>query len=169
MTKKVLAFLISFAVAAGGAVFATDFDVSQLQSFVAQVYSDYAAASFASVYSVMHPLIRETVPEDRYVEFQRQHFAELNLEISNIETGEVTTNPRLPRTLRELLAGEASSEFFGVEISYRVRLESGVKLNQKISKTVYVALADPGDGNKTLYLLWDPTTLEEEEMEDGSH
>ena len=63
MTKKVLAFLISFAVAAGGAVFATDFDVSQLQSFVAQVYSDYAAASFASVYSVMHQLIRETVPE----------------------------------------------------------------------------------------------------------
>lgn len=57
MTKKVLAFLISFAVAAGSR-FATDFDVSQLQSFVAQVYSDYAAASFASVYSVMHPLIR---------------------------------------------------------------------------------------------------------------
>ena len=132
-----LALLIGLTAVIGGAASSDNSSFLQVQNFVVQIYNDYAAQSFSAVHGAMHPQIRESVSETEYVEFQRQHFAKLNLELSDIEVGEVTVQPRLPRTIRDLVVQEENIEVFGVEISYRVRLESGVKLNQNISKTVY--------------------------------
>lgn len=139
-----------------------------LQDFAAQIYSDYAAESFEAVYAVMHPSVKALVTEDEYTAFQQRQFSRLRLSISDVEVGEVKHNPRLPASLRAILPADAKEAVYGIEISYQASFVRGMRFTQRISKTVYAATLDPHGHEPTMYLLWDPKSMEEEEQGNDS-
>ena len=167
MTKKafVLAVLLCFLIR--GTAHSKDFPTAMLQGFVRDVYQDYAAEKFAEVYAVMHPAIHAALSEAEYVEVQQHHFARLSLVISEIEVGEVLENPRISRSLRSMLPEDEELQVYSVDLSYRAQFTSGIRLNQGVSKTVYVALANAGTKDEALYLLWDPSFIQEEVKSDA--
>ncbi len=168
MTKKVLIVSL-LCLLVSGAAFSKDTTISILQNFVASVYQDYADESFEAVYSVMYPSVQKSVSEREYVQFQEHHFKRLRLELTDIVVGEVREDPRLPRILGSFLADDDELKVYGVDLSYRARFVSGVRLNQTVSKTVYIVLVDPGTSHESIFLLWDPTTIEEEGTDNDSH
>lgn len=168
MIKKTLLLLGYLCTMWSGVAFGEEPISSPLQDFVAAVYADYAAESFDAVYAVMYPSIAESVPEGDYVKFQRQHFERLQLELRDIEVGEVSEGPKLARSLRQWLPDDKDLKVYGVEISYKVSFVRGMRFDQTIAKTVYVVLGDPQSPQKALYLLWDPSSMEEEETAHGS-
>ena len=139
----------------------------RLIDFVLQVYNDYSAELFAEVYGVMYPSVHDVLSEEEYVSFQEHHFERLKLAISEIEVGEVTCDPRLPTTLRKLISEDDEHTIYGVSLSYRAKFTSGVRFNQEVSKTVYVAVVNYGLSGEEIYLLWDPSSTQEEEQENG--
>ncbi|HKM43140.1 MAG TPA: hypothetical protein VJZ70_04020 [Limnochordia bacterium] len=165
MTRKIYVMVICLCLFLSGLAYSEHAYTTRLQDFVANVYDDYGAQSFDAVYAVMYPSIAERVTEGEYAEFQQHHFTRLSLELSDIEVGEVSEGPRLTRSLRQLLPDDEDLPVYGVEITYRAHFVSGVQRNQRISKTVYVALVDPGTAGESLYLLWDPSSMEEEETD----
>ncbi len=146
-----------------GVAYGDDSVATHLQGFVAKAYKDYAAESFDAVYAVMYPSIRETISEEEYVTFQRHHFERLSLKLRDIEAGEVSYRPRLARSLRQFLPEDENLHVYGVDISYTAHFVRGVRVNQNVSKAVYVALVHPGTIGESLYLLWDPSSMEDEE------
>ena len=164
MIKKVLVLLACLCILVHGVAYG-ETSTSELQAFVGQVYQEYAGQAFDAVYAAMYPSIQESVSEEDYLEFQRHHFERLRLELKEIEVGEVNENPELPRTLRQLLPPNQVLHVYGVEISYRAHFVRGVKLNQGVSKTVYVAVGHPSSTQKSLYLLWDPSSMEDGETD----
>lgn len=162
MTRSVLALLIALGVLFGGSVARASDDRMRLEDFVTQIYLDYAGESFATVYAAMYPTIKERVSEQDYVEFQRGHFEDLSLEITEIEVGEIREEPRLIRSLRQLLPDDEDRQVFGVEIRYKASFVRGTRYNQRITKTVYVVAVNWCTEREALYLLWDPSSMEEE-------
>lgn len=165
LTKKTLVVVALFSLVLAGVASGQGSIHQRLHNFVALVYESYATEAFGEVYEVMHPSIQGTLSKDEYVTFQEHHFERLRLEISEIEVGKVSTNPRIPSPLRTLLPLDLKHELYGVDLSYRAHFVSGIRLNQSISKTVYVAVANPGTTEESMYLLWDPSSIEEEEQE----
>jgi hypothetical protein len=165
MTKKMLVVLLCWGILLSGVAYGESEANTHLQEFVRQVYQDYAAESFAAVYTEMYPSIQARVSEDEYVAFQRGHFERLSLKVRDVEVGTVTENPRLVRALRQLLSDDESRQVFGVEISYAASFVRGTRYDQSITKTVYVAVVDWGTAHESICLLWDPSAMEEEETE----
>ena len=166
MTKRSLVLLTCcLCMLVHSVTYSTSSVATRLQSFVSEVYQDYAAGSFDAIYAVMYPSIQGSISEEDYVQFQRHHFERLRLELSNIEVGEVSENPTLARTLRQLLPEDENLDVYGVDLSYRAHFVRGVRFNQNVSKTVYVAIAHLGTTSESLYLLWDPSSMEDEETE----
>ena len=162
MTKRVLVLLIVLGILSGGSVSRASDDWMRLEDFVTQIYLDYAGESFATVYAAMYPTIKERVSEQDYVEFQRGHFEDLSLEITEIEVGEIREEPRLIRSLRQLLPDDEDRQVFGVEIRYKASFVRGTRYKQRITKTVYVVAVNWCTERESLYLLWDPSSMEEE-------
>lgn len=142
---------------------------SRLQDFALEVYQNYAAELFIKVYGAMHPSIHSVLSEEEYLAFQEHHFERLSLKISEIEVGEVSANPRIPAPLRALLPADSGLQLYGVGLSYRAHFISGIRLNQGISKTVYIAVANPGAQEESMYLLWDPNSIWEEEQNNDNN
>lgn len=138
---------------------------TRLQDFVEVVYQNYAAERFGDVYAVMHPSVQAVLAAEEYLAFQTHHFQRLRLRISEIEVGEVGTNPRIPLALQGLLSDDFEQQLYGVSLRYRAQFVSGVRMSQTISKTVYVAVMNQGTDKESTYLLWDPSSIEEEEQE----
>lgn len=168
MTKKIfcIVFLLIFSV--NSLAFAKGKIDERLQDFVALVYENYSLERFAEVYKVMYPSIQEILSEEEYTDFQEHHFKRLSLAISEIEVGEVTKDPRIPSALRRLLSSDLEHHIYGVALSYKAQFVSGLRFNQDISKSVYVAVVNPNLPEESIYLLWDPTSTQEEEQEDGN-
>ncbi len=164
MTRWGLVLLICLCLLVSGVAYGADPLSNRLQSFVSQVYQDYATGSFGAVYAVMYPGIKEAISEEEYVAFQEEHFERLSLQLQEIQVGEIGNNPRLPRSLRQLLPDDESLFVYGVDISYTARFVRGVRFNQTISKAVFVALVNPGTSRESIYLLWDPSSMKEEEI-----
>ncbi|NMB19668.1 MAG: hypothetical protein GX979_02260 [Firmicutes bacterium] len=162
MTKRLLILLILVCLLPVGVAYGEDGITTRLKDFVSEVYHDYAAESFAEVYGVMYPTIRDVVTEEDYVSFQEGHFTKLRLQLTDIEVGDVRETPRLPRTLRPFVQDQGNVQTYGVEISYNAQFVRAGRHRQSISKTVYVALLDSGTAEE-LYLLWDPNSMQEEE------
>lgn len=165
MTKKAVTLIICLYLLMSGVVYGADPVSVRLQSFVSGVYHDYAAGSFEAVYAVMYPGIKAMISEGEYVAFQEDHFEQLSLQLQDIEVGEVGENPKLVRSLRQILSENEDIALYAVDISYTARFVRGVRFNQKISKMVYVALVDPGTPHESIYLLWDPSSMEETDSE----
>lgn len=136
----------------------------RMQDFVRDVYENYAAELFEDVYGVMHPKIQAVLSEEEYVAFQTHHFQRLRLRISEIEVGDVNANPRIPLALQELLS-EDVEQVYGVSLRYRAQFVSGVRMSQTSSKTVLVAVVNQETEAESVYLLWDPSSIDEEEQE----
>lgn len=166
MIKKVSIFILCLFCLCFGIASAHGLE-EKLQDFVYQVYEDYSAKHFSSVYDVMHPNVKEQITKEEYVVFQEHHFERLKLSISEIEVGEVKENPRIPSQLRPFLSADGE-EVYGVELSYRARFVSGMRFNQRIAKTVYVAV-EGLEGTERIFLLWDPTATQEEEQDNESN
>ena len=114
----------------------------------------------------MYPSIGDIVSEEDYVNYQSQNFgAQVAL---GIEVGEVSESPRLSGSLRQLLLDDESHRVYGVAISYKANFVRGVRFSQTISKTVYVVVVDSQSEEGILYLLWEPSSMEEEEMPNDS-
>lgn len=163
MTRRRVVLLVCLCLLVSGVASSETLLSTRLQSFVSNVYQDYAAESFEAVYAVMHPEIKKVISEEEYAAFQEDHFARLSLQLRDIEVGEVSENPRLARSLRQLLPEDESPYLYGVEISYTARFVRGARFNQDVTKTVYIALVNPGAADESIYLLWDPSSMEEEE------
>lgn len=169
MTKKQLILIVLFCFVLNGIAFGRESIQNKVQDFVEVVYQNYAAELFAKVYEVMHPSIQAVLSKEEYLGFQEYHFRRLSLRISEIKVDKVSKNVRVPSSLRELLSADSRYEFYGVGLSYRAHFVSGVRLNQDVSKTVFVAVSNPGTKEESIYLLWDPGSIEEEEQEDDGN
>lgn len=163
MHRKILLIVFSVCLLLRGVCYGEHPYSSRMQDFVRNVYDDYGSQAFAEVYAAMYPRIAELVSEEEYVAFQQHHSAKLSLKLTDVAVGDVSENPRLPRTLRQMVAEDASLQVYGVDVKYRAHFVSGTQRTQRISKTVYVALVDAGTPQESLYLLWDPSAMEEEE------
>lgn len=161
LTKKFLAGLV-FVLILPSIAFGQNFLEKKVQTFVAEIYGHYAQENFTKVYNAMHPAVRAVLEKDDYLDFQKHHFNRLRLKISEIQVGDIKANPPLNQSLRELLAEEKNYALYGASLSYRAHFTSGVRLNQKVTKTVFVVVSDPNTKDEALYLLWDPNSLEEE-------
>ena len=166
MTKRILILVLCLCLglaagASGGVV------GSRVQDFCMSVYATMPLA-FVEVFSLMYPSIGDIVSEEDYVNYQSQNFEELKLHLSEIEVGEVSESPRLSGSLRQLLLDDESHRVYGVAISYKANFVRGVRFSQTISKTVYVVVVDSQSEEGILYLLWEPSSMEEEEMPNDS-
>lgn len=156
LTKKILVCVLLL-LTLPTTIFASSLE-EEVESFVSEVYTLYANQEFAQVYNLMHPKVQAGLDQDDYIKFQEHHFQRLRLKISELEVEEVKKNPRLPQEMQEFVT-DSNETVYGVSLSYRAHFTSGIRLNQKITKTVFVVASDP---SLTLYLLWDPSSLEEE-------
>ncbi|HHT89386.1 MAG: hypothetical protein QM451_01125 [Bacillota bacterium] len=168
MTKRILILVLCLCLGLAAGASGAESLEGRVQDFVASVYADYAAQSFAEVFSLMYPSIGDIVSEEDYVNYQSQNFEELKLHLSEIEVGEVSESPRLSGSLRQLLLDDESHRVYGVAISYKANFVRGVRFSQTISKTVYVVVVDSQSEEGILYLLWEPSSMEEEEMPNDS-
>ena len=103
MTKRILILVLCLCLGLAAGASGAESLEGRVQDFVASVYADYAAQSFAEVFSLMYPSIGDIVSEEDYVNYQSQNFEELKLHLSEIEVGEVSESPRLSGSLRQLL------------------------------------------------------------------
>ena len=165
LTKKALLVVVLFSLVLTGIAFAQGGINHRLQDFVALIYQNYAEGLFGEVYEVMHPSIQTVLSKEEYLTFQEHHFERLSLKIREIKVGEVSSNPRIPPSLRSLLPTDLEHDLYGVDLSYRAHFVSGIRLNQIMEKTVYIAVANPGTKEESMYLLWDPSSIEKEEPE----
>lgn len=169
LIKKVLVFVLVLSFALCGVASGETTLELRLQDFTQLIYENYAAELFTEVYEMMYPSIHLLLSEEEYVGFQQHHFQRLRLSISKIEVGEVTTSPKLPSALNTFASGQDGQDIYGVALNYEARFVSGVRFKQNISKIVYLAVVNKNTPEESIYLLWDPSSMQEEEKDNDSN
>ncbi|GEM_PF-1637257 len=128
-----------------------------------EVYAAYAAEQFEDVYRWMAPEIREVMTKKQYTEYQEHHFERLRLALTDIEVSDSDTAERPPRGLRTLI-DDAYDAYLTVKVQYTASFYAlGSQRTETIDKTVYWAAVYEEPDQVTVYLLWDPEDVLEEE------
>ncbi len=127
------------------------------------IYALYAAEEFAAVYSHMAPEIQKMVTEEVYVQHQENHFRRHRLRISDVTAQKVIPDPKLPPTLQEPLAAGDYDGVVSVSMEYAASfLVLGLRHTETLNKDVFFAWKRRDGDSVRWYLLWDPSSLEED-------
>ena len=135
----------------------------QALGWAARIYELYAEERFPEVYAHMTFEIKDRVTEEDYTEYQEYHFRRLHLRITEITVKEASVNPSLPRSLLELVETDSYDAVVGVVVQYKVSfLVFGLRHEETVDKDVFFLVNEDSDGILQWYLLWDPSSMEED-------